>query len=68
LTPGTHGKWEEKVLRSFWYFSNKSGDRPYAGLVFDPTGNLYGTTGFRGSGSGAGCDSIGCGTVFEITP
>ena len=33
---------------------------PYAGLIFDKAGNLYGTTEFGGTN--------GQGTVFEITP
>jgi uncharacterized repeat protein (TIGR03803 family) len=34
---------------------------PYAGLIFDPSGNLYGATTY-GPGSGGG------GTAFELTP
>jgi len=41
LTPGSNGKWTEKVLHSF---NGKDGGIPYAGLVFDAAGNLYGTT------------------------
>jgi len=29
-------------------------------------GNLYGTTGLGGSGTG--CGSYGCGTVWKLTP
>jgi uncharacterized repeat protein (TIGR03803 family) len=39
------------------------GGYPFAGLVMDPAGNLYGTTFF---GGGTGCEG-GCGTVFELT-
>ena len=38
----------------------RSGNDPWAGLIIDPSGNLYGTTTGGGSGSG--------GTVFELTP
>src|SRR5215813_12863284 len=38
-------------------FNNANGARPYAGLVADTNGNLFGTTIF----------SFGFGTVFEIT-
>jgi len=49
---------KEKVLHSF---GSQSGDGflPYAGLVFDGNGNLYGTTTQGGA--------HGNGTVFEIT-
>jgi uncharacterized repeat protein (TIGR03803 family) len=36
------------------------GTYPYAGLIFDADGNLYGTTSAGGS--------HGDGTIFEITP
>jgi uncharacterized repeat protein (TIGR03803 family) len=42
----------------------KDGSGPWGGLVMDATGNLYGTT-YAG---GSGCDTYGCGTVFETTP
>jgi uncharacterized repeat protein (TIGR03803 family) len=42
------------------------GAQPYAGLVEGTDGNLYGTT-FRG-GTGQGCSTATCGTVFKITP
>jgi hypothetical protein len=63
LTPGTNGEWTEKVLHSF---NTKDGDAPFAGLIFDSAGNLYGTT--TSGGTGSGCNGGGCGTVFEITP
>jgi uncharacterized repeat protein (TIGR03803 family) len=40
------------------------GAQPYAGLVQGSDGNFYGTTEHGGSGS---C-SLGCGTVFRISP
>jgi uncharacterized repeat protein (TIGR03803 family) len=59
LTRAAHGQWPLKVLHGF-SFNGTDGTEPYAGLIFDSAGNLYGTT----SGGGAH-DS---GTVFEITP
>ena len=43
---------------------------PAGGLVVDKSGNLYGTTNDGGTGNGTTCDSIsvGCGTVFKVTP
>jgi uncharacterized repeat protein (TIGR03803 family) len=57
----------EKVLFSFGMYNNNGavGSDPYAGVIFDASGNLYGAT-FSG-GSFTYCFS-GCGTVFELTP
>lgn len=55
LMAGANGKWTEKVLRSF--FRQRD---PFGGLIFDATGNLYGTT----TDGGRHC----CGTVFELSP
>jgi len=63
LTPYASGAWAEKLLHSF----NDNGMDGYfttAGLIFDATGNLYGTT--YDGGSGTVCAG-GCGTVFEVT-
>ncbi len=42
------------------------GSNPAAGLIFDSSSNLYGTTQYGGSGSG--CSFTGCGVVFEVSP
>jgi uncharacterized repeat protein (TIGR03803 family) len=42
LPPQLGGAWTEKVLYSFT--GGSDGGYPYAGLVIDPAGNLYGTT------------------------
>jgi uncharacterized repeat protein (TIGR03803 family) len=58
-------KWTETTLFSF---NDKDGAIPIGSLIFDASGNLYGTTEEGGSGS---CDDdgiTGCGTVFEIMP
>ena len=59
LTRGAGGDWTETVLHSF-NDNGKDGTYPYAGLVFDTAGNLYGTTFLGGTYNG--------GTVFQLTP
>ena len=59
LTPGSGGTYTESVLWTFG--ATGDGASPYAGLVMDNAGNLYGTT----SGGGANNNS---GTVFKLTP
>jgi uncharacterized repeat protein (TIGR03803 family) len=54
--------WKESVLHSF---VGSDGAQPYASLIFDQSGNLYGTT---TSGGGCTIDSSGCGAVFKLTP
>jgi len=58
LTPKTGGGWTEKILHAFG--NGRDGIQPSPGLVFDTTGNLYGTTSAGGTYNG--------GTVFELTP
>jgi uncharacterized repeat protein (TIGR03803 family) len=56
LTPGTNGKWTEKLLHEF---SSKEGYWPIANLILDAAGNLYGTTSAGGGRN--------YGIVFELT-
>ena len=57
LSPSGSG-WTEKVLYNFQ--NQADGAWPFAGLVFDRSGNLYGATTWGGTGNG--------GTVFELAP
>lgn len=57
LMPQGGGKWEEEVLYTF-NDDGADGVNPAAGLTFDQSGNLYGTT------TGGGL----YGTVFELSP
>lgn len=58
LSPGPNGKWMKKTLHTFQ--GGTDGDAPWAGVVFDAAGNIYGTTLYGGA--------HGFGTVFELTP
>jgi len=58
LTPNAGGGWTEHVLHKF--SGGKDGSVPFAGVVFDAAGNLYGTTTQGGA--------HGYGVVFKLTP
>src|SRR5208283_2948580 len=55
--------WTENVLYNFT--GTSGGNGPNAGVIFDQAGNLYGTT---SAGGNPGCNGLGCGTVFQLTP
>ncbi len=57
LTPSA-GSWTESVLHTFG--QGTDGATPYAGVIFDAFGNLYGTT-YKGGNATYG-------TAFELTP
>jgi uncharacterized repeat protein (TIGR03803 family) len=67
LSPTPGGGWTEKVLHSF-NDNGVDGYIPGAGLILDAAGNLYGTTEYGGAGDCVAYPTIGCGTVFELTP
>jgi len=52
------GTWTESVIHTF--SGGADGLSPYAGLIFDSTGKLYGTTPYGGS--------LNAGTVLVLTP
>jgi uncharacterized repeat protein (TIGR03803 family) len=47
----------EKIIRTF---NGRDGENPFAAVILDPSGNLYGTTSYGGA------DNVG--TVFELSP
>ena len=57
LSPGSGGNWNETILHNFAGEPN-DGSYPGAALIFDGSGNLYGTTERDGTHGG--------GTVFEV--
>ncbi len=65
LTPG-NGGWTYTSLHNFTGLSD--GGYPYAPVILDANGNLYGTTPFGGTSYYCSAYGIGCGVVFEITP
>jgi uncharacterized repeat protein (TIGR03803 family) len=63
LSPGSGGTWTETVLHSFCYLNCDGGWGPYASLILDANGNLYGTTCCGGPPGGTGF-----GVVFKLAP
>ena len=59
VPPNVFGGWTETVLHRF-QGGNDGANPAFGDLVFDQSGNIYGTTQSGGSG--------GSGTVFELTP
>jgi hypothetical protein len=57
-----------KVLWSFGGAAVGDGSQPLGRLVSDAKGNLYGTTQYGGTTTEPNCGSLGCGTVFELSP
>ena len=69
LVLGAASAQTETVLYNFCHSTNcPDGALPYAGVVFDQQGNLYGTTS-SGGNDGPNCYGYGgCGVVFKLTP
>jgi hypothetical protein len=63
LVHASKNSWKVKTLHNF---GGTSGGRyPGGGLIFDSSGNLYGTADTGGS---LGCFLRGCGIAFELSP
>jgi len=55
---------QEQILYSFT--GGSDGQQPWAGVVRDQSGNLYGVATFAGDNQN--CGPSGCGTIFKLTP
>jgi len=58
MTRGSNGKWAVTILHSFNF--KPDGEEPNGDLIFDASGNLYGTTPHGGD--------YDLGTIFELSP
>jgi hypothetical protein len=69
IPPAAGGAWTVNTIYSFT--GGNDGADPFAGVIFDGHGNLYGTTQY-GANTGVACpdsdSSVGCGTVFQLKP
>lgn len=65
MSPKVGGGWSEKAIYSFRRLVDGYG--PIGGLVFDASGNLYGTT-MNGGANGPCNGAQTCGIVFELSP
>ncbi len=63
LIPSGTGTWKEKILHSFT--NGADGGYPYAGVIFDAEGNIYGVT-QQGGIASSNCGGGSCGVVFEL--
>lgn len=61
LSP-TAGGWNETVLFGQFDGHNGTGVEPWGGVIFDPAGNLYGTTSYGNYNDDT------AGTIFKMTP
>jgi len=60
-------RWTKSTIYTF-LGGTSDGAFPTGGLVFDTAGNLYGVTGFGGSGTCVNGDNDGCGVLYELSP
>jgi len=60
LVPNADGTWSQRILARFPGLTAAGGLTPYAGVVQDTAGHLYGTT-FQGGTTASGI-------VYEVTP
>ena len=75
LSPTQTGEWTETILHNFNAFDGNNDGcigggnfSPTGSLIFDKSGNLFGTTPQGGGGVTDFFCQNGCGTVFRMTP
>ncbi len=66
LVAHSNGAYSERVLHQFRDGGDGAG--PFAGVIFDAAGNLYGTTRNGGDKQCFNSPDDGCGIVWELTP
>jgi hypothetical protein len=64
LSPNGAGGWSKTALYTFT--DGADGAAPYAGVILDAAGNLYGTA--SAGGNLNGCNAFGCGVVYRLYP
>jgi hypothetical protein len=60
------GAWTETLLHKFPRPGGIDGSSPIGGVVFDASGNIYGTTFYGAGNTKSLCVGRGCGIVFEL--
>ena len=61
------GSWAQSKYKTLYKFKSVAdGYFPWADVIFDQAGNLYGTT--NAGGDLKHCNGAGCGVVFKLTP
>jgi uncharacterized repeat protein (TIGR03803 family) len=48
------------------FHGGSDGQGPGGGVILDPAGNIFGSTGIGGGGTGCNSGGFGCGTIFEL--
>ncbi len=66
LTPSSTSKVGWKLQNIALFHGANSQFDPIGEVAIDASGNVFGTT--RRGGPGTGCQNIGCGSIFEISP
>ncbi len=60
--------WTATLIKMFAGEGSKDASVPSGGLIIDDEGNLYGVSGYGGTGNCVLFGLAGCGTVYELSP